>query len=132
MDANLFSQSKPIGHDVLSAQTDKTLTYFAVDAYYRLNDLPIDPEPAIAVNQGSWPNANGLYKPGATPLAAGVPYPAFGTNNTAAEFAGTAGSATALGSCIEIPAQIGTVNEMGADFPQYTCWNVINSIVGMT
>jgi hypothetical protein len=93
--------------------------------YYRLDEPAFTFVPPPAANNGSWAaGGNGAYYPGSAPLAPGVPYKGFGTNNTGCRFAGLAGlkdgavgDPATPGSCIKIPAQSGIVEEM-----TITCW----------
>lgn len=94
--------------------------------YYRMDEWPVDPPPPVtAVNSGSWgAGADGIYMPGANGGAQGVPYKGFGTNNTGCVFAGTAGlrdgtpgNPDTPGSCIKVPPQNGTTENM-----TITCW----------
>ena len=61
--------------------------------YYRLDEPAFTPDPLpVAVNLGSLgTNANGLYQPGSSPGAAGVPYTGLGTTNRACRFGGLPG-----------------------------------------
>jgi len=93
--------------------------------YWRLDEPAFVFVPPVAANVGSWGSGgNGQYLTGSSPLEPGVPYHGFGTNNTAARFAGNAGlrdgdpgNPLTPGSCIKIPAQSGIVENM-----TITCW----------
>ena len=93
--------------------------------YWRLDEPAFVIVPPVATNLGSWGSgSDGRYLKGASPLEPGVPYHGFGTNNTAARFPGIAGlkdgdpgNPLTPGSCIKIPAQSGTIENM-----TITCW----------
>jgi hypothetical protein len=108
--------ANPAGYAALIAGDQPT-------GYWRFNEAPLPPDPVpvtiTVTNRGSWgAAANGTFSSGGMSSGVpGVPYPGFGTSNTACQFTGTSDS------YIEIPAQ-----SLVTDSWTLTCWAKRNGI----